>query len=82
MKRFIYLGLLFLVCLLSTSFKVGSNVAYITGKSESSKTVFYAEIWDLNDFALEKAYLCIEKDTLSFSNKDKVVVTVQESKRY
>lgn len=63
-----------IVCLLVivglTSFRpVGSATAFLTAKSESGRTVFTAEIKDIDD-GLEKAALTIDGVTLNFDDGD------------
>lgn len=68
MKR-ILISILILV--VSTSFKtVGSGTAYLNCKSESGRTIFKAEIQDI-DSRLEKAELTIDGSKITF-NEDEV----------
>ncbi len=67
--RFVILILCFVVV---TSFKpIGSNTAYLTCRSESGRTLFYAELQDI-DGLLEKAELTVDNSKLAFSTDDEV----------
>jgi hypothetical protein len=67
MKKILF-GLLIILGL--TSFKtVGSATAYLTCKSESGRTLFKAEIQDI-DGGLEKAELIIDGVKLNFTDED------------
>ena len=63
------IAILVLIFLFSTSFNLGSGPAYLTCKSESGRTMFKAEIIDIDE-TLEKAVLTVDGEKLQFTNKD------------
>lgn len=75
------LSLLALLVLVATSFRPpGSATAHLSGKSESGKTRFAAEIQDI-DGLLAKAELTVENNKLLFTDEDNVFVIFDPGKK-
>ncbi|TAE16440.1 MAG: hypothetical protein EAY72_04600 [Bacteroidetes bacterium] len=65
-----YKFLLFFIFIASTSFSfIGSGTAYLNGKSESGRTIFKAEIQDIEGL-VTKASLLVDGVELSFNEDD------------